>query len=117
MVGSPGAGRRLGLIALGATAIALAAPMSADAAAKRATVNFKTVAVGARGNPSVGIVPFSDAIYQSCNGAPSGCITVGGVDYGYRIGRLEVTVKQWVKFLNTVDPDGNAKRGLYKRTE
>ena len=112
------AGKRLGLLALSATlAIALAAPAAGNAAAKRATVNFKTVVVGAAGNPSVGIVPFTDAIYQSCDGAPSGCITVGGVDYPYRIAQLEVTVKQWVKFLNTVDPDGNAKRGLYKQTE
>jgi hypothetical protein len=112
------AGKRVGLLALSATvAITLAAPAAGDAAAKRATVNFKTVVVGAPGNPSVGIVPFTDAIYQSCDGAPSGCITVGGVDYPYRIAQLEVTVKQWVKFLNTVDPDGNAKRGLYKQTE
>jgi hypothetical protein len=73
--------------------------------------------VGKPGNQSVGIVPFTDAIYPSCSGAPSGCITVGGVDYRYRIGQLEVTVKQWVKFLNTVDPGGNAKRGLYSPTE
>jgi hypothetical protein len=100
-----------------AALIALAAPTTGHAAAKRATVNFKTVVVGAPGNPSVGIVPFTDAIYQSCSGAPSGCITVGGVGYPYRIGRLEVTVKQWVKFLNTVDPDGNGRRGLWKPTE
>ena len=64
------AGKRLGLLALSATlAIALAAPAAGNAAAKRATVNFKTVVVGAAGNPSVGIVPFTDAIYQSCDGA------------------------------------------------
>jgi len=27
-------------------------------------------------------------------------MTVGGVDYAYGIGRLEVTVGQWVKFLS-----------------
>jgi hypothetical protein len=108
---------RLGLLVLTATAaIALAAPAAGHAEAKRATVSLKTVVVGSAGNPSVGIVPFTDAIYQSCNGAPSGCLTVGGVDDRYRIGQLEVTVKQWVKFLNTVDPDGNAD-GLYKTTE
>jgi hypothetical protein len=118
MVRPSRAGKRLGLLALSATAaVALAAPAAGNAAAKRATVSLKTVVVGDAGNPSVGIVPFSDAIYQSCDGAPSGCIMVGGVDYGYRIGQLEVTVKQWVKFLNTVDPDGNAKGGLYKPTE
>ncbi len=109
---------RLGLLALSAcAAVGLSAPAAGHAAAKRATVNLKTVVVGAAGNPSVGIVPFTDAIYQSCDGAPSGCITVGGVDDRYRIGQLEVTVKQWVKLLNTVDPDGNAKRGLYQPTE
>ena len=105
------------LAGLAGTALALAAPAAGHAAPKRATVSLKTVVVGAPGNPSVGIVPFTDAIYQSCDGATSGCITVGGVDRRYRIGPLEVTVKQWVKFLNTVDPDGNAKRGLYKPTE
>src|SRR4051812_17251652 len=100
------AGLRFGLLVLsGCAAIALSAPAAGHAAAKRATVSMKTVVVGAPGNPSVGIVPFTDAIYKSCDGAPSGCITVGGVDAPYRIGQLEVTVKQWVKFLNTVDPD------------
>ena len=118
MVRSWGAGNRLGLLALSATAaVLLAAPTAGHAAAKRATVQLSTVIVNEPGNPSVGIVPFTDAIYQSCDGAPSGCITVGGVDDTYRIGQLEVTVKQWVKFLNTVDPDGNAGPGLYKPTE
>ena len=63
------AGKRLGLLALSATlAIALAAPAAGNAAAKRATVNFKTVVVGAAGNPSVGIVPFTDAIYHPATG-------------------------------------------------
>ena len=66
----------------------------------------------------MGIVPFTDAIYQSCSTRrrPRG-ITVGGVDYPYRIGQLEVTVKQWVTFLNTVDPDRQRQHGLYKQTE
>ena len=34
------------------------------------------------------------------------CQQVGGVKYGYGIGQLEVTVDQWVAFLNTVDPAG-----------
>src|SRR3954464_11932634 len=97
-------GRTVAALAVAASALVLAAPPAVQAAPKRASVTLKTVTVGQPGNQSVGIVPFTDAIYPSCSGAPSGCITVGGVDYRYRIGQLEVTVKQWVKFLNTVDP-------------
>jgi formylglycine-generating enzyme required for sulfatase activity len=118
MAGSPRIRAAAGLLALSAfVIIALAAPAAGDAAAKRATVTIKTVKVGSPGNPSVGIVPFSDAIYQSCASAPSGCVTVGGVDYPYRIGQLEITNKQWVKFLNTVDPAGTARHDLYDDTE
>ncbi len=42
---------------------------------------------------------------SSCAGVDK-CMTVGDVGYKYRIGRLEVTVRQYVKFLNTVNPDG-----------
>ena len=48
----------------------LAGPSAAIASGGRAVVAVKTVVVGAPGNPSVGIVPFTDAIYQSCDGAP-----------------------------------------------
>jgi len=65
----------------------------------------------------VGIVPFTDAVYASCDAAPSGCLTVGGVDYRYGIGQLEVTIDQWVTFLNTVDPTGKRPRGLYDPSE
>jgi formylglycine-generating enzyme required for sulfatase activity len=68
----------------------------------------------------VAIVPFTDAIYQSCAEAPQskkGCQTLGGVDYRYGIGRLEVTVAQWVAFLNTVDPRGRDRHNLYDPTE
>src|SRR5262245_3653686 len=105
-----------------AVAAVLAAP-SPSYAAKRATVTVRTVEVGAAGNPAVGIVPFTDAIYQSCADAPppgSGtpaCQMVGGVDDPYEIGELEVTVADWVKFLNTVDPSGKNRHGLYTATE
>ena len=46
-----------------------------------------------------------------------GCQTVGRVDYRYRIGRLEITVKQWVAFLNTVDPTGSDPHHLYDATQ
>lgn len=106
------------LILLGA--VALAGPAASSAAAKPAVLTFKTVKVGAPGNPSVGIVPFQDAIYASCAEAPSGgpaCQQVGGVGYRYGIGQLEVTVAQWVAFLNTVDPAGRNKHRLYSANE
>jgi formylglycine-generating enzyme required for sulfatase activity len=117
MAGSPRIRAAAVLLALSAAvAIALAAPAGGSAATNRAKVTIKTAKVAAPGNPSVGIVPFTDAIYQSCASAPSGCVTVGGVDYPYRIGQLEITNKQWVKFLNTVDPAGTS-HGLYDGTE
>src|SRR5205085_223808 len=89
-----------------------------------AVLTFRTARVGATGNPGVGIVPFTDAIYKSCTEAPapSGprapkCMEVGSVPYEYGIGQLEVTVKQWVAFLNTVDPQGTNKHKLYSETE
>jgi hypothetical protein len=111
-------------LAAAALAAALAgsqlAPPPAAAHARRAAVTIKAVKVGQPGNPSVAIVPFTDAVYQTCADAPQtsrGCQMVGGVDYRYRVGELEVTVGQWVKFLNTVDPDGTAGRALYQSTE
>jgi formylglycine-generating enzyme required for sulfatase activity len=98
----------------------LAAPAAASGSAKRAAITTTAVKVGAPGNPSVGIVPFTDAVYQSCADAPQtspACQMVGGVNYRYRIGELEVTVRQWVRFLNTVDPQGNGGHGLYDPTE
>ena len=60
--------RRAALPALlGVTIVALAAP---SAQAGGATITVRTVKVGKPGNPSVGIVPFTDAIYQSCSDAP-----------------------------------------------
>lgn len=80
------------------------------------TVRVRTVEVGSPGNPSVGIVPFTDAIYPSCAEAPAGtddCQTIGSVGYRYGIGQLEITTRQWVKFLNTADPDGRNRHRLY----
>ena len=37
----------------------------------------------------------------------------GGVDYGYRIGKYEVTNAQYVEFLNAVDPKANNELCLY----
>ena len=104
----------LGLAAFAAAA--LFAPAGAAAAPKPAVLTLKTVRVGAPGNPSAAIVPFTDAIYRSCSEAPSSgaaCQEVGGVKHRFGIGQLEVTVAQWVAFLNTVDPRGQNRHGLY----
>jgi hypothetical protein len=101
-------------------ASALAVPGASVASPARSVVTLKTVEVGAPGNPSVGIVPFTDAIYASCADAPQAkpaCQQVGGVKYRYGIGHLEVTVRQWVAFLNTVDPAGRNKHHLYSPDE
>ena len=83
---------------------------------------MKTVKVGAPGNPSVGIIPFKDAIYSSCAEVVPAekqppCQQVGDVDYGYGINQLEITVPQYVAFLNTADPAGRNRHKLYSSTE
>jgi hypothetical protein len=106
--------------ALAVAVLALAGPATSVAAPKPSVVTLKTVRVAAAGNPSVAIVPFSDAIYKSCEEAPqtpAGCQVVGGVKYGYGIGELEVTVGQYVAFLNTADPTGQDKYELYSANE
>ncbi len=45
------------------------------------------------------------------------CQQVGAVGYRYGIGQLEVTVAQYVAFLNTADPAGRNKHKLYSSTE
>jgi len=118
-----GKGSRLSVLLLSlvaAAAVVLAGPSAATAAGTRAAIAVNTVEVRAPGNPSVAIVPFSDAIYRSCGEAPQtgpACQLVGGVDYRYGIGQFEVTVGQWVKFLNTVDPSGRDPHDLYDPTE
>jgi formylglycine-generating enzyme required for sulfatase activity len=110
----------LALAALAAAAFLLLAPTGASAAHRRAVVTLTTVDVGAPRNPSVAVVPFTDAIYRSCADAPqtrAGCQTLGSVGYRYGIGRLEITVGQWVAFLNTVDPSGRDRHHLYDATE
>jgi len=65
----------------------------------------------------VGVVPFqgppAQGIFPNCGGAPSGCQLVGGVGYRYLIGELEITVGQYVAFLNTVDPEGRNRHKVY----
>jgi hypothetical protein len=113
----------LALTALAAPASSLAAPKPAPAAAP-AVLSLRMMDVGSPGNPAVGIVPFTDAIYKSCAEAPDPegpkapvCQEVGGVAYAYGVNQLEVTVKQYVGFLNTVDPTGSNRHNLYAETE
>jgi len=103
-----------------AAMVLLTGPSMAAASGGRATLTMKTVEVKAPGNPSVGIVPFTDAIYQTCADAPQSsppCQQVGGVKNPYDIGQLEITVRQWVKFLNTADPTGTNTFNLYAPEE
>jgi hypothetical protein len=104
--------------------LALAVPAGALASSAPSVLTFKAMQVGAPGNPSVGIVPFTDAIYKSCGEAPQpkgprapACQAVGGVGYDFGVSQLEVTVDQYVKFLNTVDPAGRNTHKLYSETE
>ena len=90
--------------------------------------------VGDPGNPSVGVIQTfgltgnkstrveppensgSTGIYKSCADAPPSpkqCLTVGSVSYKYGIGEFDVTVSQYVTFLNTVDPRGRNLFQLY----
>jgi hypothetical protein len=108
----------LGLVL--AAVAALAGPATSQASPKPAVLTLKTVRVGAPGNPAVGVVPFTDAVYPSCAAAGEtqpACQEVGGVKHRFGIGRLEITVAQWVAFLNTVDPAGRNRRRLYSEKE
>ncbi len=126
--------RLVGLIGGLAALIALALPAFAGAARpepklpKPAVLTFKLAKVGNPGNPSVAIVPFTSALYANCAAAPpepklgksslpDPCQEVGSVPYEYGIGEVEVTVEQYVAFLNTVDPFGRNQMGLYSETE
>ena len=102
--------------------LALLGPAASVAAPAPSVLTFKTVKVGAPGNPSVGIVPFTDAVYSSCAEVVPAekqppCQQVGTVGYRYGIGQLEVTVAQYVAFLNTADPAGRNRHKLYSDTE
>jgi hypothetical protein len=88
--------------------------------------------VGDPGNHSVGVIqsfggppghfvdppvtPKDTGIYKSCSDAPAApppCLTVGRVNYKYGIGEFDITVSQYVTFLNTVDPRGRNALQLY----
>jgi len=99
---------------------------------KRGVVTITMAMVGDPGNPSVGVVQTfggpkgsfveppensgSSGIYKSCSDAPASapsCLTVGGVNYTYGIGEFDITVSDYVTFLNTVDPRGKNLHDLY----
>jgi hypothetical protein len=85
-----------------------------------AIITLRTVDVGAPGNAPVGIVPFTDAIYKSCTDAPTtskGCQTVGDTEHPYAIGQVDITVAQYVDFLNTVNATGRDPYRLYNEVE
>ena len=110
----------VGVCVIGAAVACGGSTKATDRPPARGVVTIATVKVGHPGNPSVGIVPFQgppkQSIFKDCTDAPAGCLLVGAVDYAYRIGELEITVGQYVTFLNTVDPDGTNTRNLYGKT-
>lgn len=116
--------RRLAPTLLLLALLALAIPAGAAAKPASSVLTFKTMQIGSANNPAVGIVPFTNAIYKTCAEAPQpqepkdpACMEVGSVGYGYGIGKLEVTVAQYVTFLNTADPQGRNQRKLYSENE
>jgi hypothetical protein len=125
--------RLVGLIAALTALLALALPALAGARPhfalpKPAVLTFKVAKVGKPNNPSVAIVPFTPALYANCAAAPQEpkvpktnlpdpCQEVGSVPYEYGIGEVEVTVEQYVAFLNTVDPFGRNQMDLYSENE
>jgi hypothetical protein len=125
--------RLVGLIAAVAALFALALPAVAGARSaaplpKPAVLAFTVAKVGKPGNPSVAIIPFTPPLYANCAAAPQEpklgksnlpdpCQEVGSVPYEYGIGEVEVTVEQYVAFLNTVDPFGRNQMGLYSENE
>jgi len=100
----------------------------------RGVVTITMAMVGDTRNPSVGVIQTfgltgnksqkvdppentgSTGIYKNCSDAPPSpkrCLTVGSVSYQYGIGEFDVTVSQYVTFLNTVDPLGRNRLQLY----
>ncbi len=114
---------------------------SASAAQTRPNVvSLQTVTVASVGNRAAWIIPFYNEIYESsssCNAAlPSviaavtaspdpavqatastSCMAVGKVNYPFNIGETEMTVAQWVTFLNTADPLGSNRHHLWDAPE
>ena len=129
-----GSGLAIALLAgvVGASVGSAHAGAAATSVPKRGVVTIQMATVGDPGNPSVGVVqsfkivgtagpevtlPAGTGIYPNCQAAPAStthlCLTVGAVKDTYGIGEFEITVSQYVTFLNTVDPAGKNLRQLY----
>lgn len=99
-------------------------------------LSIDTVKVRAPRNRDAWIIPFWNDVYGSkaeCRAAFPGvraiidqnadpavqdvsattCMGVGRVPYTYRVAEKELTVGQWVTFLNTVDPRGHNRHHLW----
>jgi hypothetical protein len=122
-------GLTLALVALAALALpGLASARPSLKPPAPAVLTFTFAKVGKPNNPSVAIVPFTSALYANCADAPKEpkveptnlpdpCQEVGSVGYEYGIGEVEVTVEQYVAFLNTVDPFGRNALNLFTQNE
>jgi sugar lactone lactonase YvrE len=103
-------------------------------------VSISTVTVASPSNPSAWIIPFYNDVYESsatCQAAlpavqaatqaapdpavqkqaSTSCMEVGSVPYTFDIAETELTVAQWVVFLNTADPFGSNRHHLWDAPE
>ena len=80
------------------------------AQASPAHIELDLVAVGDPGNQALPIINFNPTFPT----AETATEFVGAVEYDYEIGRVEITVDQWVAFLNTVDPTAANSRLLWE---
>lgn len=100
------------------------------------TITLNTVSVRSPRNRDAWIIPFWNDVYRTkaqCRKAfpavraaikqnadpavqkvsATSCMAVGGVNYNYQIAETELTVAQWVTFLNAVDPLGHNRHRLW----
>jgi hypothetical protein len=111
------------------TGSSIAAPSGTTDDTEGGEITIAMAPVGDTSNPAVGVIqtfggpkgqfvdpPTGTGIYPTCSEAPAApppCLTVGAVNYDYGIGEFEVTVSQYVTFLNSVDQDGKNLHDLY----
>lgn len=104
--------------------------------ANRDVLSVDTVTVRSPRNRNAWIIPFWNDVYKNkaaCKAAfpavraaidenadpavqavsATSCMAVGRVPYRYQIAETELTVGQWVQFLNTVDPGGRNRHRLW----
>lgn len=103
-------------------------------------VSLTAVTVASPNNPPAWIIPFYNDVYESqdaCEAAlpavieatqanpdpavqkvaSNSCMAVGSVPYTFDIAETELTVSQWVVFLNTVDRFGRNRHHLWDAPE